>query len=77
MNATNHPHVPTSGAAPPNGRIFWWLMGGILTPLLFTLLSTIAGNVKDVTRLETVIESIDRRLERLENKLDTFLEKRP
>jgi hypothetical protein len=66
-----------STATPPNGKVLWWIVGGILTPLLFSLLSAIVGNVKDVTRLEAVIESIDRRLERLENKIEKLLERRP
>jgi hypothetical protein len=66
-----------STAAAPNGKVLWWIVGGILTPLLFSLFSTFVGNVKDVTRLEAVIESIDRRLERLENKIEKLLERRP
>ena len=74
---TNIPNTTNGGAGAPNGKIFWWLVGGILTPLMFSLFTTITGNAKDVTRLETVIESIDRRLERLENKIEKLLERRP
>ncbi len=62
---------------PPNGKIVWWLVGGMLTPLFLSFLSMFIGNVKEVTRLEAVIESVDRRLERLENKLEKLLERRP
>ena len=74
---TNTPNAANGAAGAPNGKIFWWLVGGILTPLMFSLFSIIFGNAKDVTRLETVIESVDRRLERLENKIEKLLERRP
>jgi hypothetical protein len=68
----------TNGTStPPNGKVFWWIVGGICTPLLLSFLSMFIGNVKEVTRLEAVIESIDRRLERLENKIEKLLERRP
>jgi hypothetical protein len=74
---TNTPNAANGAAGAPNGKIVWWLVGGILTPLMFSVFTAFVGNVKDVTRLEAVIESVDRRLERLENKIEKLLERRP
>ena len=66
----------TNGNGNSNSKLLWWLIGGIITPLIFTAVNTITGDSKRVTALETVIQDVDRRLERLENKIEKLLERK-
>ena len=56
--------------------MLWWLIGGILTPLIITAFNTIAGDSRRVSVLEATIQEIDRRLERIEGKLERLLERK-
>ena len=60
-----------------NGKLTWWLIGGIVTPIVLTTLNTIAGDSKRVTAIEAIVQEVDRRLERLETKIEKLLERRP
>jgi hypothetical protein len=70
-------NITPNGGNNGNGKLLWWLIGGILTPLIITAFNTITGDSKRVTALETVFQEVDRRLERLENKIEKLLERRP
>jgi hypothetical protein len=65
---------PTNGA--PSNRVLWWLIGGILTPLIITAFNTITGDSKRVAALETVFQEMSRRLERMEGKIERLLERK-
>jgi hypothetical protein len=72
--------MSTNNSVTGNGhstKLLWWLIGGILTPLIITAFNTVAGDSKRVTALETTMQDLDRRLERVENKIDRILERRP
>jgi hypothetical protein len=69
--------TPNGGGNNGNGKLLWWLIGGILTPLIITAFNTITGDSKRVTALEAVFQEVDRRLERLENKIEKLLDRRP
>jgi hypothetical protein len=67
--------TPTNGNG--GGKILWWLIGGILTPLLLSSINTVIGDSKRVAGLEAIIQEVDRRLERVENKIEKLLERKP
>jgi hypothetical protein len=60
-----------------NGKVLWWIIGGILTPFLLNSINTVIGDSKRVAGLEAIIQEVDRRLERVENKIEKLLERRP
>ena len=70
MNTT-----PSNGNG--NGKILWWIVGGILTPFILSSINTLIGDSKRVAGLEAVIQDFDRRLERVENKIERLLERKP
>jgi hypothetical protein len=72
--ANGSTNAPINGNG--NGKLLWWLIGGIITPLIFTALNTVTGDSKRVTALETLIQNVDRRLERLEDKIEKLLERK-
>jgi hypothetical protein len=59
-----------------NGKLLWWLIGGIITPLIITAFNTLVGDSKRVAALESVFQDVERRLERMETKLEKLLERR-
>jgi hypothetical protein len=70
----------TNGTANDHGtggKLLWWLIGGILTPLIITTFNTLTADSKRVTALEAVVQEINHRLERMDNKLEKLLERRP
>jgi len=67
----------TNGNGQNGNKLLWWLIGGILTPIILTAFNTITGDTKKVAALESAIQAVDRRLERLESKIETLLERRP
>jgi hypothetical protein len=72
--------MSTNSSVTNNGhssKLLWWLIGGILTPLIITAFNTVTGDSKRVTVLEATMQDLDRRLERVENKIDRILERRP
>ena len=72
MNNTSPPIHPVNG----HGKVLWWLIGGILTPLMLTLFNTFQVSVQRVTTIEANIKELQHRFNRLENKLDLLLERR-
>jgi hypothetical protein len=71
-------HNPHNG----NGqRPWWWLLGALLVPLILAsfghLLQTTYSSAGRLSGLETLQETNQRRLERIEHKLDQLLERRP
>ena len=71
-NPTASPALNGNG----QGKVLWWLIGGILTPLLLTLFNTIQTSVQRVTAIEANVHELQQRFQRLENKLDLLLDRR-
>jgi hypothetical protein len=67
-----------NGSAP--NRLLWWLVAGILGPIVLAVFShattTIYSSAQRITRVEAEQEDAGRRLERIERKLDQLLERR-
>ena len=61
-------------------RLLWWITGSILGPIVLAVFThsaaTIGASAQRVTRLEAEQEEVQRRLERIEQKLDRLLERR-
>src|SRR5207253_5768217 len=57
-----------NGKPEGNGKLTWWLIGGIITPIALTALNTVSGDSKRVSAIEAIVRQVDRRLERLESK---------
>ena len=59
-----------------NGKVLWWLIGGIITPILLTAFNSLQGNSQRITTLEANMNQLEYRLGRLETKIDQLLERR-
>ncbi len=66
-----------NGKPEYGSKLVWWLIGGIITPIALTAFNTIAGDSKRVSAIEAIVREVDRRLERLETKIENLLERRP
>ena len=67
----------TSTGPATSGKLLWWLIGGIITPLIITAFNTLTADSKRVTALEAIMHEVNHRLERMENKIERILERRP
>jgi hypothetical protein len=67
-----------NGSAP--NRLLWWLVAGILGPIVLAVFSHATGTIysssQRITTLEVEQGEAGRRLERIERKLDQLLERR-
>jgi hypothetical protein len=63
----------------PN-RLLWWLVAGIFGPIVLAIAShatgTIYSSAQRITTLEAEGGDVQRRLERIEHKLDQLLQRR-
>jgi uncharacterized protein YpuA (DUF1002 family) len=70
---------PLNGASPPP-RPWWWLVGAVLAPVTLAcfgnLLHTAYSSAQRVSSLEATYQVVRQQLQRIEDKLDRFLEKR-
>jgi hypothetical protein len=65
----------TNGNGGPSNRIMWWLIGGILTPIILTAFNTLSATVSRVSAIESTIQEIERRLNSIDRKIDRLIDR--
>ncbi len=65
----------TNGNGGPSNKILWWLIGGVLTPIILTALNTLSATVSRVSVIERTIQEVDRRLDSLDRKIDRLIDR--
>ena len=72
--------VTTMNNGNGQNKLLWWLLGGILGPVLLAVFShatsTIYSSAQRLSRVETEQDEAKYRLQRIETKLDLLLERR-
>ena len=67
---------------PINGnRVMWWILGAILAPFILAtvghLLQLTITNTERISALEASMQSVGRRLDSIDAKLDRLIERKP
>jgi hypothetical protein len=65
----------SNGAGSLNNKLLWWIVGGLLTPFILTAFNTFFMDSKRITALETMFQMVDRRLKKIDGKLEKLLDR--
>jgi hypothetical protein len=72
--------MSTNNSNGQGNRLLWWITGSILGPIVLAVFThsaaTLGSSAQRVSRLEAAQDEFQRRLERIEQKLDRLLERR-